>query len=185
MNNLVMNVGTENDNKTFSVSYEGVCDNKSLIAFTDLLTDSFEQVMTHQEFKTVLFCSNEMLQNIGFYSADREPAAEENSAGKGKFLLTGNESEIVLTSENCVTPDQLEKISAKLEQYNSLSPEDLKALYKQMLKDDSPDDSKGGGIGFIEILRKSKNPLAYSSRTEENKLLLTIQTKLRRTSNVD
>ncbi len=185
MNNLLMNVDKESGSRTFSFSYEGVCDNQSLIAFTDSLSESFEQIMSHQEFKTVLFCSNELLQNIGFYSANRDSAGEENAAGIGKFFLAGNESEITLTSENSVTPEQLEKISARLDQYNSLGAEELKALYKQRLKDESPDDSKGGGIGFIEIIRKSKNPLTYSTRTEENKLLLIIQTKLRRTSNVD
>ncbi len=185
MKNFSMNVGKEPGTRTFCFSYEGVCDNNSLIEFTDFLSESFEQVMSHQEFKTVLFCSNELMQNIGFYSAERESEGENNAAGKGKFSLSGNESEIILTSENSVTPEQLEKISAKLDQYNSLDADELKALYKQRLKDESPDDSKGGGIGFLEILRKSKNPLTYSTRTEENKLLLIIQTKLRRTSNVD
>jgi len=185
MNNFMMNVGKEPGARTFSISYEGVCDNDSLIAFTDFLSESFEQVMSHQEFKTVLFCSNELLQNIGFYSAEREAASEGHSAGKGKFLLSGNDSEITLTSENIVTPDQFEKISAKLNQFNSLDPEELKTLYKQKLKDESADDSKGGGIGFLEILRKSKSPITYSTRTEENKLRLIIKTKLRRTNDVD
>lgn len=180
-----MDVGNESGQKTFSLSYEGVCDNESLVAFTEFLSGSFEQIMTHQEFKTVLFCSNELLQNIGFYSIERESAGEETAAGKGKFSLAGNESEIALTSENSVTPEQFQKISAKLDNYNSLNAEDLKALYKQKLKDESPDDSKGGGIGFLEIIRKSKNPLTYSVRKEEDKLVLILKTKLRRISNVD
>lgn len=185
MSNLLMDVGNETGQKTFSFLYEGVCDNKFLITYTDFLSGSFEQVMTPQEFKVVLFCSNELLQNIGFYSTEREPAGEETAAGKGKFSLAGNESEITLTSENSVTPEQFQKISARLDNYNSLNADDLKALYKQKLKDESPDDSKGGGIGFLEIIRKSKNPLTYSVRKEENKLHLILQTKLRRISNVD
>ncbi|MBK6681523.1 MAG: hypothetical protein IPG53_16695 [Ignavibacteriales bacterium] len=51
------------------------------------------------------------------------------------------------------------KMTAKLDLYNALSQEELKTLYKQKLKEESPEDSKGGGIGFIEILRKSKNPV--------------------------
>jgi hypothetical protein len=185
MNNLLMNISSETGAQTFSFSYEGVCDNEFLIAFTEFLSGSFAQIMTPHEFKVVLFCSNELLQNMGFYSADRDPSGEEYAAGKGKFLLAGNESEITLTSENCVTPEQLQKISAKLDYYNSLNTEDLKTLYKQKLKDESPDDSKGGGIGFLEIIRKSKNPLTYSVRTEEDKLRLILKTKLRRISNVD
>ena len=133
----------------------------------------------------VLFCSNELLQNMGFYSAEKELSEENNAAGIGKFFLTGDGSEITMTSENLVTGEQFQKLSAKIDTYNSLNADELKVLHKQKLKDESPEDSKGGGIGFIEIIRKSKNQLVYSTRIEENKQFLILQIKLRRMRNVD
>jgi len=184
MMDLVMDIRNDAGAQTFSCTHEGVCDNKFLVEFTDFLSSSFEQVMTTQEFKVVLFCSNELLQNIGFYSAEKEYSGEAAS-GKGKFRLSGDSSSITMTSENRVTKEQLERIILSLDLYNSLGPDELKALYKQKLKDASPTDSKGGGIGFIEIIRKSKSQIVYSSRSDESNLFLTLKIQLIRTKNDD
>ena len=180
MNDLVMDIRDDVGAQAFSFTYEGVCDNNFLVTFTDFLSSSFERVMTPQEFKTVLFCSNELLQNIGFYSAEKEHSGEIAS-GKGRFSIRGDESAITLISENLVAEDQLQKITPKLDLYNSLNPEDLKALYQQKLKDASPDDSRGGGIGFIEMIRKSKSTISYTTRNENERLIFILQIILRRT----
>lgn len=158
----------------FAYDYEGVCNNEFLVKFTGYLSGMYEKIMTPQEFKTVLFCSNELLQNIGFYSVVRDAGEKSLAAGIGKFSLHGNAEKITVSSENAVTREQADKISKKLESYNRLNPEELKALYKQKLKEQSPEDSKGGGIGFIEIIRKTKNPVVCFLKTIDGSLFLNL-----------
>ena len=175
-------ISNENGVNIFSYSYEGICNTDFLVAFTGYLSDSFEQIMTPQEFKTVLFCSNELLQNMGFYSEEKAEETNTNS-GIGKFRIIGTESDITMSSTNMIQIERFEKLNSKLVEYNALNPDELKALYKQKLKEESPEDSKGGGIGFIEIIRKSKNPIICTLHEEENKYYLTLQTKIRRSGN--
>lgn len=175
-------IAEETETPAFSFFYEGVCNNNVLIEFTEYMSRVYESFMTLGEFKIVLFCSNELLQNIGFYSIIRDDSDKSTASGIGKFSIRGDVEKIIITSENAVSPEQVEKITARLESYNCLDPEELKYLYKQMLKVDSPEDSKGGGIGLIEILRKSKNPVKYSVFEKENityiNLIITIWRKV-------
>lgn len=180
MTSQEMNPPGDSGSRGFSYSYEGVCDNNAMVSFTEYLTASFDPVMSPQEFKTVLFCSNELLQNMGFYSAETETAINQNPVGKGKFNLSVSDTVITMISENRVVADQFEILSKKLDQYNSLSSDELKALYKQKLREESPADSKGGGIGFIEIARKSKNKIHYSINKDNSHLLLKLQITLTR-----
>lgn len=156
----------------FSYSYEGVCDNSFLTRFTEHLSSVFETIMTPREFKIVLFCSNELIQNIGFYSMIRDANESGNAAGIGKFSILGTAEKIIISSENAVTRDQANKITANLHYCNSLNPTELKILYKQKLREESPEDSKGGGIGLIEILRKSRNPVLYSIFEKNNSIFI-------------
>ncbi|NUN07750.1 MAG: hypothetical protein HUU54_01080 [Ignavibacteriaceae bacterium] len=162
--------------------YEGICDNKLLVKFTEHLLNSFEQVLTPQELKIVMFCSNELLQNMGFYSAEREELDDKVAVGKGSYRLAINDSEILLTSVNMILPQQLDKLTEKINYYNSLNAEELKALYKQKLRTESPEDSKGGGIGILEIIRKTKNPVRFTINYQENKIYVTLQAIIRRTT---
>ncbi len=166
----------------FSYSYGGVCDNSFLTRFTEHLSSVFETIMTPREFKIVLFCSNELIQNIGFYSVVRSADGKSYAGGIGKFSLDGSAEKITISSENAVTPEMANKMTAKLDEYNSLNTDELKTLYKQKLKEESPEDSKGGGIGFIEILRKSKNPVIYSVFEKDNSIFLKLTITVRRAS---
>lgn len=180
-------IGNKNNSgfSDLTYSYEGVCDNNLLVSFTELLTGTYPIAMTMQEYKIVLFCANELLQNIGFYSFEKELTPDNILAGKGKFTLKSNESEIVITTDNQISEGGFEKLATRLDMYNSLNPDELKLLYKQMLKAESPDDSKGGGIGLIEIIRKAKSPILYSRRDAENKNFVNLQLKMRRIKNYE
>lgn len=52
-------------------------------------------------------------------------------------------------------------LTNKITYLNSLDKESLKNLYKEKLKGPRPEESKGAGLGFIEIARKSNQPIEY------------------------
>ncbi len=173
-------VDSEGSFPDFNYEYTGICDNKFLVTFTDYLTDNFEKVMTPQEFKTVLFCSNELIQNIGFYSDERDTSINAADNGIGKFFLESKAKEITMSSENSISSIQIDKLSDKLNTYNAMNLDELKVLYKQLLKTESPEDSKGGGIGFIEMIRKTKNPISFHTYKNDDKTFIIFQLTVRR-----
>ena len=87
-------------------------------------------------------------------SFDRETRAAILMIGKEEssyYILTGNH---ILNEKVPSLRDRLEKI-------NSLSKEELKALYQEILNNDEFSHKGGGGLGMIDIVRKSGQKLLY------------------------
>ena len=50
----------------------------------------------------------------------------------------------------------------KIEIVNSMNKDQLKEYYQQQLRKDRPENSKGAGVGLIDIARKTDYPLNYN-----------------------
>ena len=51
--------------------------------------------------------------------------------------------------------DKVKSLREKLVNLKNMSEDDLKAFYKQKLRSETEEGSKGAGVGLIEIARKS------------------------------
>ena len=51
--------------------------------------------------------------------------------------------------------ENVERLKENLENLQQMDSKDLKKAYKQRLREGAPEGSKGAGLGFIEIARKS------------------------------
>lgn len=100
----------------------------------------------------------EMAQNILHYSAERYLG---NGGGVGIVMLNEEPTKFSLNSGNLIKNSKVEKIKSNIEKINSLNKEELKKLYKERIKEDRPEDSRGAGLGFIDIARKSDGPITF------------------------
>jgi len=106
----------------------------------------------------------EQMQNILNYSAERiviqEAAENELRVGvvvigheqKGYFILCGNK----------VYNSDIQGLTDKLELIRHMNKEELKAFYKERRRMDPDPESKGAGLGLIEMARKGTEPIEYS-----------------------
>ena len=113
---------------------------------------------TSKELFNVYYIFIELIQNIMNYSIKR---TEESDNGSGTcFVIHHNHSKkFKVCAGNLVSTIQADKIEKKIEKINSFSDEDLKAYYKEMRRSGKDTHNKGGGLGFIEIARKSSSKL--------------------------
>jgi len=63
---------------------------------------------------------------------------------------------------NYVPTDKVEGLKARIDEINSVSKEELRELYKKILNNGQYSEKGGGGLGFIDIARKSGQKLKYS-----------------------
>ncbi len=49
-----------------------------------------------------------------------------------------------------------------MEQINNLDKDGLKDLYKEIIKNTTISEKGGAGLGFVDMARKSGQPLEYS-----------------------
>jgi hypothetical protein len=103
----------------------------------------------------------EEAQNVIFYSADRIEFEEGRDAGRGGIFVSVNETESVVGSVSLIRDERVPDLRAKLERVVRLSPEEVREAYQMQLVNDLEETSKGGGLGFYEIMRKASRPFEF------------------------
>jgi hypothetical protein len=67
-----------------------------------------------------------------------------------------------ITTGNYIQTTRKDSFENKLERINSLESAELKELYKEVLNNDARSEKGGGGLGMIDIARKTGKKLNYA-----------------------
>lgn len=105
----------------------------------------------------------ECLQNL-YHHIDEVPC-ETGKNGKDRsaiFMVSLNNKGYSITTGNYIQTDRKESFEERLERINSLEKDELKQLYKEVLSSDGRSDKGGGGLGMIDIARKTGKKLNYA-----------------------
>jgi hypothetical protein len=104
----------------------------------------------------------ESLQNL-FHHVDSVPEGfKENNAEKFGFLLISKTGEgYRIITGNFITNDKIEKLEEKIKRINRSSRDEIKELYKFILNHQKISEKGGGGLGLVDIARKTGNKLGY------------------------
>jgi len=102
----------------------------------------------------------EMVQNVIRYSAenqidDKAPAIIDLRYG---ILSIGiKDGRNFVACGNLISSHDVSRLEMKLSKLQGMDSEELRRLFKESLKDEVPEGSKGAGVGFIEIARRAKH----------------------------
>lgn len=108
----------------------------------------------------------EQMNNIMMYSADKEhkTGSQSNSLeiSKGIFILGVQDAEYFIQCGNVVTEYSAGILKKRIDYLNTLDKKELRQYYRQQMRaeNDNP-ESKGAGIGLIEIARRASAPIEY------------------------
>jgi hypothetical protein len=111
----------------------------------------------------------EQMQNIIRYSAERggpdiaagDVAGSASELRYGIMTISREGDSFVVKAGNLVDRADVEPLRARLEHIRRADRDALKAMYKETLKAEQPEGSKGAGVGFIEIARRSSRPIEF------------------------
>lgn len=107
----------------------------------------------------------EQVQNILNYSAEKlEPVGEEESELRVGVVVIGREEtgDCFVCCGNQIYNKDMEALRDKIEEIRNLGQDELKSLYKKRRKMSSEENSRGAGLGLIEMARRSGKPLEYN-----------------------
>jgi len=112
----------------------------------------------------------ESLQNL-YHHVDKVPADyEDQSADRfGILAVKRIDNGFKIITGNFVHTDNVEKLEEKIKRINRSSHEEIKELYKFILNHQRISAKGGGGLGLVDIARKTGNKLEYSFRTYNDK----------------
>lgn len=118
------------------------------------LSDEMVENLIRKKLYNVLV---ECLQNL-FHHVDNVPGSKSNF---GAFILSKIPEGYHISTGNMVKADKIKVLKEKIDKINSLSKEELKEFYKFVLNNQTFSEKGGGGLGLIDIARKTGNKLKY------------------------
>lgn len=77
------------------------------------------------------------------------------------FMIGLGDDGYDITSGNYIHTNRIDDLKGKMDKINSLEPTDLKDFYKEVLNSEGRSDKGGGGLGMIDIARKTNRKLDY------------------------
>ncbi len=102
----------------------------------------------------------EQVQNVINYSQERNDFDSE--MGMGIIVVGKNEEKYFIIGGNKIKTSKVTVLEENLTELVAMDKDELKAFYKKRRKSNTSEDSKGAGIGFIEMARKASEPLVFS-----------------------
>lgn len=125
--------------------------------------------------KSIFSVFVEQVTNVLMYSADKKHYLQENNefvdVSKGLLVLGHRENSFFIQTRNVIKNESVEFLKKKIDHLNTLDKKELRQYHKERLKCDNDNpDSKGAGLGLIEIARRASTPIGYQFDPIENGL---------------
>lgn len=105
----------------------------------------------------------ESLQNL-YHHVDELPEEFKNEIDPkfGSVIITEEEGKYKVSTGNFIRSTKIKYLKDKIDKINSLSQEELKDMYKFILNHQKLSAKGGGGLGLVDIARKTGNKLNYT-----------------------
>jgi hypothetical protein len=86
----------------------------------------------------------------------------------GILIVAKWENGYKVTTGNIITSSKIKPLKDKIDKINSLTQDELKDMYKFILNHQKLTAKGGGGLGLVDIARKTGNKLEYSFHSITN-----------------
>jgi hypothetical protein len=155
----------ENTKKDNIYSYSGIL---SEDAIGDILDEVERQLRLNRDeekvIKRIYYLAIESLQNL-FHHAEKDFPENNNEKINNKmaFILNkeNNENYFIITG-NFVKRINIRMLKERIDQLNFLSKEEIKVLYKLILNNEEFSQKGGGGLGMIDLVKRTGKSLSYN-----------------------
>jgi hypothetical protein len=147
--------------KDISLVFEGQITHQVMKVLTGLVEEQLDEVEDDNVLRRVYHVMVESLQNINRHAEAYEYKGHPYP-GVGVVLVAKNKKQFQVTTGNIVENGHMEEIALFLGKLNNMDPRELDDLYKNQMRDGIMSPKGGAGLGFIDIRRKTGNPLDYS-----------------------
>jgi len=148
---------------------------------TDIL-EKIEAIMEEKNFplkerKKVVNILIELVQNL--YHHGEKFEIDHDFKSYGSIIFSRDSESIKIVSANFIKVEKLKVFTDYIDHTNSLGADELKSLYRKVLANRHFSEKGGGGLGIINMIRKSGNKLKYcSQRTGGENFFLVLSVKI-------
>lgn len=151
--------------------YKGNVDSDVINHVLDTVEDKMAEVNEQAKLrKKVYNVLVESLQNL-YHHVDKVPEDFEDQSSEkyGLLVVQKVDAGYKIITGNFVHAENIEKLEEKIKRINRSSHEEIKELYKFILNHQRISAKGGGGLGLVDIARKTGNKLDYAFKEYNDK----------------
>ncbi len=105
----------------------------------------------------------ESLQNLYHHIDILPPEIRKDFDEKfGILVVSRKESQYKISTGNFIESEKVPQLKGKIDKINSMNADELKDMYKFILNHQRLSEKGGGGLGLVDIARKTGNRLDYN-----------------------
>ena len=149
------------------LSFSGDVSEKVLFSLGEVLKLRMTQGETDASVsKRVFSVFVEQAQNVIRYSADKvaEPNPDGPRVSSGMIVVGMEGTRFFVACGNELPAPQVEPLRERLSRIAGMNQDELKAYYREKIRQPAAEGSLGGSIGLIEIARRASAPVEFDFR---------------------
>jgi hypothetical protein len=151
------------DRNNILLSFKGDITAELLTSILQIIESKMDNMQEEPKLrKKVYIVLVELLQNLYHHMDD--PSLDTDDAEVSRtaiFMIGKEENHYNVITGNYIKNDRVGGLKKKMDDINLLQPEELKEHYKRVLNNGQMSDKGGGGLGMIDIARRTGKPLFY------------------------
>jgi hypothetical protein len=150
------------------LSFKGDVTSDMLTSMLQIMETKLENIGEPNKIKKKVYnILVECLQNLYHHRDEmKRPGIDDESAAI--FMIGKDTAGYNIISGNYIKNDRVNKLKGRIDEVNDLDKDGLKKLYKEVLNDPTRSEKGGGGLGIIDIARKSGHKLNYDFLQVDN-----------------
>lgn len=150
------------DRNNILLSYKGEITSELLTSILDIIETKMDDMQEKPQLrKKVYIVLVELLQNLYHHMDDPSLNTAAEKVHKAILLIGKEQNHYKIITGNYVKNETVQPLKQKIDEINVLSPEEVREQYRKVLSNGQMSDKGGGGLGMIDIARRTGKPLSY------------------------
>jgi hypothetical protein len=153
------------------LSFKGDITSELLTSILQIMETKLDNLQEEPKIKKKVYnVLVECLQNLYHHMDEVESSDVTSDKGRSAIFMIGRmDNQYNIITGNYIKSDNVTILQKRIDEINELSKDQLKEYYKEVLNNGEMSQKGGGGLGIIDIARKSGQRLSYSFLPVDNK----------------
>lgn len=154
---------TKMERNNIMLSFKGGVSSELLTSVLQIMESKLDTLEEPPKIKKKVFnVLVECLQNL-YHHIDEAPSTDSQLGGNSAiFMISRFEDHYSILTGNFIVSTNVDLLRERIDVVNAMDKEELKEYYKTVLNNGEMSQKGGGGLGIIDIARKSGQKLEYS-----------------------
>lgn len=168
------------ERKNIMLSFKGEMSTELLTSILQIIENKLDRFGETSRVKKRMFnIMVECLQNLHHHIA-KPDSCDEKDTPSVIVMVAKNVTGYSIITGNFVEGNEVSQLQNRLEEINSMNKDEIKELYKSVLANGEMSEKGGGGLGMIDIARKSGEKLDFGFIPfGENKSFFSLNVKVK------